>query len=102
MRLTGPSCEQKHVQASIRIVPAFFHGVIQVHFREDYQRTFPIDLLWRRQKNACDTCFGEECAMSSKIGRATVFIALSFVTAVTMLSLANHASEMLPKSQTLT
>jgi hypothetical protein len=39
--------------------------------------------------------------MSSKTGSATVFGALSFETAVAMLSLANHASEMLPKSQTL-
>jgi hypothetical protein len=39
--------------------------------------------------------------MSSKTGSATVFVALSFATAVAMLSLANHASEMLPKSQTL-
>ena len=39
--------------------------------------------------------------MSSKSGSATVFVALSFATAVAMLSLANHASEMLPKSQTL-
>ena len=40
--------------------------------------------------------------MSSKSGSATVFVALSLATAVAMLSLANHASEMLPKSQTLT
>jgi hypothetical protein len=39
--------------------------------------------------------------MSSKTGSATVFVAPSFATAVAMLSLANHASEMLPKSQTL-
>jgi|HubBroStandDraft_1064217.scaffolds.fasta_scaffold133477_1 hypothetical protein len=39
--------------------------------------------------------------MSSKTGSATVFVALSFATAVAMLSLANKASEMLPKSQTL-
>jgi hypothetical protein len=39
--------------------------------------------------------------MSSKSGSATVFVALSFATAVAMMSLANHASEMLPKSQTL-
>jgi hypothetical protein len=39
--------------------------------------------------------------MSSKTGSATVFVALSFATAVAMLSLANHASEMLFKSQTL-
>jgi hypothetical protein len=40
--------------------------------------------------------------MSSKSGSATVFVALSFATtAVAMLSLANHASDMLPKSQTL-
>jgi hypothetical protein len=39
--------------------------------------------------------------MSSKTGSATVFVALSFATAVAMLSLASHASEMLPKSQTL-
>jgi hypothetical protein len=39
--------------------------------------------------------------MSSKTGSVTVFVALSFATAVAMLSLANHASEMLPKSQTL-
>ena len=34
--------------------------------------------------------------MSSKSGGATVFVALSFATAVAMLSLANHASEMFP------
>jgi hypothetical protein len=39
--------------------------------------------------------------MSSKSGSATVFVALSFATAVAMMSLTNHASEMLPKSQTL-
>jgi hypothetical protein len=39
--------------------------------------------------------------MSSKTGSATVVVALSFATAVAMLSLANQASEMLPKSQTL-
>jgi hypothetical protein len=39
--------------------------------------------------------------MSSKTGSATVFVALSFATAVATMSLANHASEMLPQSQTL-
>jgi hypothetical protein len=38
--------------------------------------------------------------MSSKTGSASVVVALSFATAVAMLSLANHASEMFPKSQT--
>ena len=38
--------------------------------------------------------------MSSKSGGATVFVALSFATAVAMLSLANHASEGFPGVRT--
>jgi hypothetical protein len=39
--------------------------------------------------------------MSSKTGGASVFVALSFATAVAMLSLAHLASEKPPKSETL-
>jgi hypothetical protein len=38
--------------------------------------------------------------MSSKSGSATVFAALSFATAVAMLSLANHAAESFPNVRT--
>ena len=39
--------------------------------------------------------------MSSKTGSATVFVALSFATAVAGMSLANLASERLPNLRTL-
>jgi hypothetical protein len=92
----GLHCERERVLAATGIVPACFQGIDKAQFRQDWQTSFPIDLQWRRQKSGCDTCLGKECAMSSKTGSATVFVALSLATAVAMMSLVNLASERLP------
>jgi hypothetical protein len=97
----GQSCEREHAHASIGILPTSFQGIDKAQFRQDWQTSFPIDLPWFRQKSGCNTCLEEECAMSSKTGSATVFVALSLATAVAMMSLANRASERLPDLRTL-
>jgi hypothetical protein len=96
VRVTELLCERKHAHAATGIVPACFQGIDKAQFRQDWQTSFPIDLQWRRQKSGCDTCLGKECAMSSKTGSASVFVALSLATAVAMMSLVNLASERLP------
>ena len=95
------ACEREHAHAATGIVPAGFQGIDKAQFRQDWQTSFPIDLRWRRRKSGCDTCLEEECAMSSKTGSATAFVALSMATAVAMMSLANLASERLPGLRTL-
>jgi hypothetical protein len=95
------ACEPEYSRASTGIVPACFQGIDKAQFRQHWQPSFPIDLLWPRRKSGCDTCLEEECAMSSKTGSATVFVALSLATAVATMSLAHLASEKLPGWRTL-
>jgi hypothetical protein len=95
------ACERQHADAATGIVPTCFHGINRAQFRQVWQPAFPIDLLWCHEKSGCNTCHEEGCAMSSKTGSASVFVALSLATAVATMSLANLASERLPNLRTL-